>query len=98
MSLQTVGGDGHIPTFGPVGPTRGPSLGYDLGYAHLRPKGRDYDLISVKLVKTAKCHHKIPKRPVIVPIFKNRLGKSPLGFLRFPYCQAFSHKELLGRI
>ena len=30
------------------------------------------------------------------PCFQNRLQKSPLDFLRFPYFRAFSHKELMG--
>ena len=30
------------------------------------------------------------------PYFQNRLGKSPLEILRFPYLAAFSHKELMG--
>ena len=30
------------------------------------------------------------------PYFQNGLGMSPLGFLRFPFSLAFSHKELSG--
>ena len=51
---------------------------------------------SIKLVKTAKCHQNSSKRPVIVPIFKNGLGKSPLEFLGFLFWPAFSPKELMG--
>ena len=57
--------------------------------------GRDYGHISIKLVKTVKCHQKVCKRPAIVPIFKNGSRKSPLDFLRFPDLVAFSHKELM---
>ena len=42
--------------------------------------------MSTKYVEKA-CHS---------PYSQNRLRKSPLGFLRFPFLAAFSHKELLG--
>ena len=58
-------------------------------------KGRDYGYISVKLVKTAKCHRKSRKRPPVVPIFQNGSKKSPLDFLGFPLLLAFSPKELM---
>ena len=51
--------------------------------------------ISVKLVKTAECHQEMSIRPVIVPIPKNGLRNSPLGFLRIPFSPAFSPKELM---
>ena len=79
----------------PLRPCRPPGPA-PLGRVLLAGKGRDSDLNSIKLVKTAKCHQKVSIRPVIVPIFQNGSGKSPLGFLRFPYWPAFSHKELLG--
>ena len=50
----------------------------------------------VKLVKTAKCHQNMSKRPVLVPIFQNGSRKSPLKILRFPFSVAFSPKELMG--
>ena len=45
------------------------------GLPPLGPKGRDSMTYSIKLVKTAKCHQKCLKRPVIVPIFKKRVQK-----------------------
>ena len=39
---------------------------------------------------------KYVKKASISPYFQNGLQKSPLGFLRFPFSRAFSHKELLG--
>ena len=70
----------------------------DLADAHLGPIRRDYDLFSLKLVKTTKCHQFMSKRPPVVPIFQNRVQKSPLEKLRFPYSSAFSPKELMGHI
>ena len=61
-------------------------------------KGRDSSTFPIKLVKTAKCHRKVFKRPVIVPVFQNGPQKSPLGFPGFPFSSAFSHKELMGVI
>ena len=58
--------------------------------------GRDSGHISVKLVKTTKCHRIVSKRPVIVPICQNGLRKSPLEIPRFPISVAFSHKELMA--
>ena len=55
-----------------------------------------FDVISCKVSKTAECHRKVSKRPVIVPIFQNRVQKSPLEILRFPISVAFSPKELMG--
>ena len=59
-------------------------------------KGRDYGPFSIKLVKTSKCHRKVSKRPAVVPIFQNGSGKSPLEIPGFPFCAAFSPKELMG--
>ena len=78
---------------GPVGPPAGALPGTGLGSSG---KGRDSYLNSVKLVKTAECHRKVFKRPVIVPIFKNGSQSSPLDFLGFPVLPAFSPKELMG--
>ena len=50
----------------------------------------------IKLVKMTKCHQNMLKRPVIVPVCQNRVGKSPLEILRFPFLGAFSPKELMG--
>ena len=48
-------------------------------------KGRHFRSFPVKLVKTAKCHRKVSKRPVLVPISQNGSKKSPLEFLGFPF-------------
>ena len=58
-------------------------------------KGRDYGPEAGNLVKTTKCHRKVSKRPVIVPISQNGSEKSPLEILRFLFLVAFSHKELM---
>ena len=60
------------------------------------PIRRDSMKFLRKLVKTAECHQKCQKRPVIVPILQNGYQKSPLDFLGFPFGAAFSHKELMG--
>ena len=82
----------------PAGPGRySPAPGRGLpGSSSSSRSGRDMDLFSVKLVKTAKCHQKVTKRPSLVPIFQNGSRKSPLDILGKPFCSAFSHKELMG--
>ena len=60
-----------------------------------RAKGRDSDLIPVKLVKTTKCHQNMSKRPIMLPIFQNGSQKSPLEIPGFPFWLAFSPKELM---
>ena len=80
---------------GPVGPLQALPGIYPRN-AHLGPIRRDSTSFPRKLVKTAKCHRKVSKRPVIVPILQNGSEKSPLDFLRFPFITAFSHKELMG--
>ena len=66
----TVGGDGSWRP--PCGPGRvcDPPCLQDPQNAHLGPIGRDFINISVKLVKTAKCHRFSSKRPPVVPISK----------------------------
>ena len=59
-------------------------------------RGRDSMPFPVKLVKTAKCHRNVMKRPVIVPKSQNGVQKSPLDFLGFTFWPAFSPKELMG--
>ena len=59
-------------------------------------KGRDSTSFLIKLVKTAKCHQKVSKRPTLVPDFQNGSRKSPLDFLGNTFSPAFSHKELMG--
>ena len=49
--------------------------------------------VSQNRVVSPKSSHKASHSPC----FKNGLRKSPLDFLRFPICSAFSHKELMGR-
>ena len=73
-----------------------PSGPAPLGLSLSSGKGRDSRSILIKLVKTAKCHRKVFKRPVIVPNLQNGLKKSPLDFPGFPFYVAFSHKELMG--
>ena len=83
------------PPFGPGQSPAVPSLSW-VPYCRLTAKGARFHDISIKLVKTLKCHRNVSKRPVIVPVFKNGLGKSPLDFLGFLYLLAFSHKELMA--
>ena len=59
-------------------------------------RGRHLTSFPVKLVKTAKCHRKVSKRPILVPICQNGVQKSPLDFLGYSFSLAFSHKELMG--
>ena len=51
------------------------------------PIGRELVNISVKLVKRAKCHRNISKRPVIVPISKTGSRNHLLIFSDFHYLQ-----------
>ena len=81
----------------PFGPGRSPCRGPPWGLTSPRAKGRDSSSFPVKLVKTAECHQKVSKRPVMLPIYQNGSQKSPLGILRKPFWPAFSHKELMGR-
>ena len=89
---------GTAPRYHPSGPVRTLVLPctWDPQNAASGPIRRDFRSFPGNLVKTAECHPNSSKRPTIVPISKKRLQKSPLGFLRFPYCVAFSHKELMG--
>ena len=89
------GGDGYIPPSGPGQALQGLPWIYPWNAAS-GPIRRDYMTFPIKLVKTVKCHQKVSKRPVIVPISQNRRGKSPLGILGFPFPLAFSRKELMG--
>ena len=93
-ALGDGGGSQDHPS-GPVGhPWYPPCPGTLI--AASQPKGRELTSFPLKLVKTRKCHQKVVKRPVIVPILQNGSRKSPLDFLGFPYFTAFSHKELIG--
>ena len=88
-------GRSQVPPYGPGRPCWPPCT-WDLGNARLLAIGRDLTSYSIKLDKTTKCHQNMSKRPPLVPIFQNGSRKSPLGIPRFPYSQAFSHKELMG--
>ena len=49
------------------------------------PIRRDSATFPGNLVKTAKCHRFVSKRPVIVPVSQNGSGMSPLEIPRFPF-------------
>ena len=90
--VRTYLGDGgrgrvlyHPP--GPVGPTLWALPVQDPWNAHLRPKGRDLGHISVKLVKTVRCHQNMSKRPPLVPILKTRSKSHLLIFSDFRFCE-----------
>ena len=85
----TVGGDGSWTTLGtaqgPVGPLQGPPCPGPLECPP-RTNTATFSLFSVKLVKTAKCHCFMSKRPVIVPILKTRAESHLLIFSDFHFC------------
>ena len=60
------------------------------------PIRRDLTSVPGILVKTAKCHQNMSKRPPIVPNSKNGPQKSPLEIPGISFSLAFSHKELMG--
>ena len=74
---------------GTPGPFLGPSA--HLGSPH--SKGRDSGLKSLKLVRTAECHHEIRMRPGIVPVSKKDPISHDLEFPRISLGLAFSPKE-----
>ena len=87
-----------VPDTTPAGPGRSPAVP-SLYLALLPaswPIGRDSTSFLRNLVKTTKCRRKVSKRPPIVPNSQNGVQKSPLEILRFTFCPAFSHKELMG--
>ena len=85
----------HPRTPGPTPAGPGQSSPWEAFPGPPRAKGRDSTSFPRNLVKTAECHQKCHKRPVIVPICKKGLKKSPLEILRFLFSPAFSHKELM---
>ena len=75
----SAAGTGIPPLRGPVGTLRVPPW-IPSQNAASRPKGRDYTPFLRNLVKTAKCHPKSMKRPVIVPVSKTALKSHLLIF------------------
>ena len=59
-------------------------------------RARFHDIFLKVSQKRRKCHQKVLKRPVIVPVLQNGLQKSPLDFPGICFWPAFSHKELMG--
>ena len=74
------------PTWDLRGPLRclRPARGGTLAVA---AKGRHFSIFSIKLVKTPKCHRKVLKRPVIVPISKTASESQLLKFQDFQFSQ-----------
>ena len=59
-------------------------------------KGARFHLISHKVSQNREVSAKYVDKASHSPCFQNRLQKSPLQFLRFPFSSAFSPKELMG--
>ena len=80
------GGGGISPPCGPGQPGQPGLPGIYLRNAASWPIWREFDLISVKLVKTAKCRQKVSIRPVIVPNLKTgpRIHLLEFWDFRFP--------------
>ena len=55
-----------------------------------------FDLIFSKVSQNSEVSPEYVHKACHSPYIQNRLQKSPLDILRFPYFPAFSHKELLG--
>ena len=70
VSSCTGGGDGSWTTLRARSVPCGPFPVQDPQNAALGPKGRDFIIFTVKLVKTTKCHLKVSMRPLIVPVSK----------------------------
>ena len=83
----------HPP--GPVGPAALPGTGPSQNPASW-PIWARIDLILLKVSQKREVSPKYVNKACHSPYFKNRVQKSPLGKLRFPFLLAFSHKELLG--
>ena len=60
------------------------------------PIGTRFDLNSTKLSQNDEVSPKSVEKASLYPYFQNGSQKSPLGFSRFPFGPAFSHKELIG--
>ena len=72
-----------------------PSLGYPSGSRLLANRAR-FDLFSYKVSQNGQVSSEYVEKASVSPYFQKRVGKSPLGFLRFPFLPAFSPKELMG--
>ena len=79
------------------GPLRclGPFLGQ---YAASWPITARFDVIFHKVSQNRVVSPESVQKASHSPCFQNRLQKSPLEILRFPFSLAFSHKELMGHI
>ena len=55
-----------------------------------------FDVISQKLSQNRVVSAEYVEKACHSPCFQNRVKKSPLEILRFPFWDAFSHKELMG--
>ena len=53
-------------------------------------------VIYCKVSQNGQVSTKYPEKACHSPYIQNRLGKSPLEILRFPFSESFSHKELMG--
>ena len=73
----------------PAGPVSHPvaSLVWDPQNAASWPIGRDSATFLRNLVKTAECHLKMSKRPVIVPVYKTASESHLLIFSDFRFCE-----------
>ena len=54
------------------------------------------EAISLKVSQNQEVSPKCVHKACHSPHFQNRVQKSALQILRFPFCSAFSHKELIG--
>ena len=88
-------GPGTTPA-GPGRPTRGPPCTRTLRCRLLANKARFHDIF-YKVSQNRRVSLKSVEKACHSPYFPKRSQKSPLDFLRFPFCVAFSHKELMGR-
>ena len=85
----------HPPLRGPVGPC-GPSLVQDPRNAASQPIRARFMYIYCKVSQNRGVSPIFVEKACHSPYLQNGLRKSALGFLRFPYLRAFSHKELMG--
>ena len=89
----------HIPTHSGPLVLRGP-LRWDMGSPRAKaasgPITARIDLILVYYCQNRRVSPKSVEKAYHSPYIQNAVQKSPLDFLRFPFGQAFSHKELMG--
>ena len=81
---------------GPVGPMLGPPWDMTSQCPPRRHMAR-INLILLKLSQNGQVSSKYVEKASHSPCFHFGLQKSPLEFPRFPFCSAFSHKELMGQ-